>query len=222
VKQVLLNAEIREKTGKSQMTKIRNKGLVPGIICEKGKESISITIDRREFVKLLHKEGENAVINIELKKGEKSKKSTVIIKEIQFNVIKEGILHVDFQSIKLTEKISVHIPLHTQGDAEAPGVKEGGMLEHILRELEIECLPANMPKEIIIDVSNLKINESIHVKDIQLEEGITMLSDPEQIAVLVKFEAAKEVEEEKTEEEGVTPAEPEVIKKGKSEEEAAE
>ena len=129
--------------------------------------------------------------------------------------MKSRVIHIDFQKIKLDEKISVHIPLKTKGDADAPGVKEGGNLEHILREVEVESLPTNIPKEIVVDVSNMKIGDVLHVKDLPIEGDFAIINEPDQVAILVKFEAA-EKEEEPTEEE--PSAEPEVIKKGKTEE----
>lgn len=217
MERIVLNSQVREKTGTSIVKKLRTKGLVPAVVYAREHSPVHITIDRREFVKLLHKEGENAIIDLNIGTEAKPKKKTVIIKEIQYDAIKEGIFHIDFQQIKLTEKIRVHVPLVTKGDADAPGVKEGGILEHILREVEIECLPTNIPKEIVIDVSNLKVGEPICVKDLNIAQGLTVITDKEQIAVMVKFEAEEKLEEEKPEAEEAA-AEPEVIKKGKTEE----
>jgi len=222
VKRVVLNAKPREKTGTSAVKKLRSKGLVPAVVYAREHTPLHITIDRREFVKLLHKEGENAIIDLNVGTESKQKKKTVIIKDIQYDTIKEGIFHIDFQQIKLTEKIRVYVPIVTKGDADAPGVKEGGILEHILREVEVECLPTNIPKEILIDVSNLQVGEPVCVKDLNVDPGLTLITDKEQVAVMVKFEAEEKAEEEKPETEEET-AEPEVIKKGKPEEaEAAE
>ena len=220
MERVVLNAQIREKTGTSIAKKLRAQGLVPAVIYSRGHTPVHVTTDRREFIKLLHKEGENAIIDLTLKKDDKDQKKTVIIKEIQYDTVKEGIFHVDFQQIKLTEKIRVDVPVISKGDADAPGVKEGGLLEHILREIEIECLPTDIPKEITIDVSGLNVGESVQVKDLQVKPGVTVITDPEQIVVMVKFEAEEKIEEEKPEEEAA--AEPEVIKKAKAEEGEAE
>ena len=208
-----LNVKNRQETGTSAAKKLRMQGLAPAVIYAKNEKPEQVSIDQREFIKFLHKHGETAIIS--LKAEGTGKLETVIIKEIQYDTVKSRIIHVDFQRIKLDEKIRVHIPLLTKGDADAPGVKEGGNLEHILREVEVESLPTNIPKEIIVDVSNMKIGDVIHVKELPVPGDIAIINDPEQVAVLVKFEA-EEKAEEKTEEEA--PAEPEVIKKGKAEE----
>ena len=208
-----LNVKNRQETGTSAAKKLRMQGLAPAVIYAKNEKPEQVSIDQREFIKFLHKHGETAIIS--LKTEGTGKLETVIIKEIQYDTVKSRIIHVDFQRIKLDEKIRAHIPLLTKGDADAPGVKEGGNLEHILREVEVESLPTNIPKEIIVDVSNMKIGDVIHVKELPVPGDIAIINDPEQVAVLVKFEA-EEKAEEKTEEEA--PAEPEVIKKGKAEE----
>lgn len=217
MERIVLNAEIREDTGKSVAKRLRNQGLIPGVVYTKGDESIAVKTGYRDFVKLLHKQGENVVIDLKLKKNAKTVNKVVIIKEIQYNSLKEGIFHVDFQQIKLTENIRVQVPLKTKGDADAPGVKEGGTLEHILREVEIECLPTQIPKEIIINVATLNIGDVVYVKDLDIPEEITTITDPEQIAINLKFEAKEEEPtEEKPEEETI--AEPEVTKQKKPEE----
>jgi ribosomal protein L25, Ctc-form len=216
VERVVLHAERREGTGKSAVRKLRTQGLVPAIVYAKHESPVQVMTNRRELVKLLHQQGDKVLIDLNVKSGDATDNKTVIIKEIQYDTIREDILHVDFQQIKLTEKIRVHVPLQTKGDAEAPGVKEGGILEHILRELDIECLPADLPREILVDVSGLQISESIHVKDLHAPEGVTILTDPEQIAVLIKFAAEEKPAEVKPE--GEVAVEPEVIKKKKEEE----
>ncbi|MBU4477725.1 MAG: 50S ribosomal protein L25 [Candidatus Omnitrophica bacterium] len=220
MERVALNAQIRKESGKSIAGKLRRRGLIPAVIYGKNEEPMAIATDRREIVKLLRKQGENVIIDLNVQKDANTVATTVIIKDIQYNILKEEISHIDFQHVKLTEKIRVYVPLTTKGGAAAPGVKEGGVLEHILREIEIEALPTNIPKEIVIDVSGLKIGDAVHVADLKVGEGIEIITDVSQIAVLVKFTAEEKVETvEKTEEETI---EPEVIKKKKAEEEPAE
>ncbi|MCP4649339.1 MAG: 50S ribosomal protein L25 [PVC group bacterium] len=221
MERAVLNAEIRSEAGKSAARKFRGQGLIPGVVYAKDKEPVPVSTNSREFVKLLHKYGENAIIDLKVKKEDKTLDKNVIIKEIQYNTLKGDVLHIDFQQIKLTESIKVNVPLVTKGDADCPGVKEGGILEHILREVEVECLPTQIPHEITIDVAALNINDSIHVKDLVVPEGVKITTEAEKIAVLVKFEAEKIEEEEKPEEEGAA-AEPEVINQKKPEEGSAE
>ena len=218
MERVALNVVTREDLGKSESKRLRVKGQFPAVIYAKNAKPVHVSVDKRAFVKILHKEGENVIIDLNM---EKDKKKTVIIKEIQYDTVKEGIFHVDFQQIKLTDKIKIHVPVVTKGDADAPGVKAGGILEHILREVEIECLPTDIPKEIKVDVTGLNVGEAIHVKDIALPEKVSMLTEGEKIAVLVKYEAEEKPAEEAAEE-TADKTEPEVIKKKKEEEESAE
>ncbi len=213
MEKVTLNVKNRQETGTSAAKKLRLQGIAPAVIYAKNEKPEQVSVDQREFIKFLHKYGETAIITLKIEG--KAKDETVIIKEIQYDTVKSRVLHIDFQRIKLDEKIRVYVPLLTKGDADAPGVKEGGNLEHILREVEVESLPANMPKEIVVDVSNMKVGDVIHVKELPVTKDFVIISDPEQAAVLVKFEAEEKAEEE-TEEEAA--AEPEVIKKGKAEE----
>ncbi|MCG2712583.1 MAG: 50S ribosomal protein L25 [Candidatus Omnitrophica bacterium] len=217
MEKVILNVKSRQETGTSASKKLRMRGIAPAVIYAKNEKPVQVSVDQREFIKFLHKHGETAIISLQTE-GD-SKDETVIIKEIQYDTVKSRVMHIDFQRIKLDEKIRVHIPLVTKGDADAPGVKEGGNLEHILREVEIESLPGNIPKEIAVDVSNMKIGDVIHVKELPVSVGVEILNDPDQAAVLIKFEAEEKAEEKI--EEGA--AEPEIIKKGKTEggEEAA-
>lgn len=217
MEKVILNAKKRSETGTSAAKKLRAQGIAPAVIYAKNEKPEQVSVDQREFIKFLHKHGETAIIS--LKTEGVKKDATVIIKELQFDTVKSRVIHIDFQRIKLDEKIIVHIPVKTKGDADAPGVKEGGNLEHILREVEIESLPTNIPKEILVDVSHLNIGDVIHVKELPIEGDFSIINDPEQAAILVKFEAV-EKEEETTEEEAT--AEPEIIKKGKAEEEGEE
>ena len=216
---VALKAKLRERTGKSVARKLRQEGRIPCIVYAKGMDPINISIDSRECIKLLHKHGTKVVFDVSIESESKPQKHALIIKDIQYNALKEGITHIDFQQIKLDEKIRVKLPLLTKGDEEAVGVKAGGILEHIVRELEVECLGSNMPKEIVVDVTGLGVGQAIHVKEIELPEGITALDDPEKVVVLVKFEVEKEVEAEA--EQAEVSAGPEVIKQKKTEEESS-
>jgi large subunit ribosomal protein L25 len=222
VDKVLLKAKIRQDSGTSAAKKVRAQGMVPAIVYAKKETPVQIGVDQKELIKIIHKHGENAIISLQVEDKGKAKDKTVIIKDIQIDYIKNNVTHIDFQLIKMTERIKVSVPLHTKGDSECPGVKEGGNLEHILHEVEIESLPSNVPKEILVDVTALKIGESIHVGDIKIEGDYKIVDNPDQVAVLVKYET---VAEEKTEEESggeESAAEPEVIKKGKAEEEQGE
>jgi large subunit ribosomal protein L25 len=138
-----------------------------------------------------------------------------LIKEIQREPIRGLILHVDFNEISLTETLKVNVPLAAHG--EAIGVKaDGGTLEHVMWELQVECLPTNIPEKISVEVTNLKIGDAIYVKDIKIPEGVKVLTDPELIAMIVK---PPKVEVPKEEVPGEGAAEPELIRKKKETEE---
>jgi large subunit ribosomal protein L25 len=219
MEKVILKAEVRTETGKRVAKDLRNKGLIPANVYKQGKEALSLQIASDDLWEILHtKAGENVILTLNITGGS-VKDKTVLIKEIQREPIKDGILHVDFNEISLTEALEVNVPLVSRG--EPLGVKaDGGILEHVLRELHIECLPADIPEKIEIDVSALKIGNSIFVKDIKVPAGVRVLNDPELIAMIVKAPKVDLPVAEAAAEGG--PVEPELIRKKKEEEESEE
>lgn len=217
MEKVILKAEVRKDTGKRVAKDLRNSGFVPANVYKSGKAATSLTVSDRELAGILRtKAGENVLITLKISGGESSAKDrTVLIKEIQRHPVRDNILHVDFNEISLTEMLKVDVPLEARG--EPVGVKvDGGLLEHVLRELSVECLPTDIPAKIEVDVSAMKIGDHIFVKDILVPAGIKVLNDPELIALVVK---APKVEAPK-EEVVAGGEEPELIRKKK--EEAAE
>ncbi len=214
MEQIALKANVREGTGKSQAKKLRKQGLVPGVVYHRGEKSVSIAIVEREISKILRSaENENVLINLSVE-GSKKKSRAVIIKEIQQHPVKRSILHVDFNEISLSEKIVVEVEVIGQG--EPAGVKqEGGVLDHPLRVIKIQCLPADIPGHIDVDISGLKLNGSIHVKDLVVSEKIKVLTDPEALLFQVKLPVA-----EKPEDATAVAPELEVIREKKEEEPA--
>ncbi|MEI6863118.1 MAG: 50S ribosomal protein L25 [Candidatus Omnitrophota bacterium] len=212
MEKVILKADVREETGKRVAKDLRNKGLVPANVYKAGKEATSLIVANKELEGTLHtKAGENVLITLKISGGEASSKDrTVLIKEIQRHPVRDNILHVDFNEISLTDVLKVNVPLVARG--EPVGVKvDGGLLEHVLRELSVECLPTDIPAKIEVEVSALKIGEHILVKDIKMPEGVKVLNDLELIALIVKapkVEAAKE-------DEAAGGEEPELIRKKK-------
>jgi large subunit ribosomal protein L25 len=211
-----LKAETRTATGKKVAKDLRGKGLIPANVYKQGKGAVSLQVSNEDFQQILRtKAGENVIITLKVSGAAKDK--TVLIKEIQREPIKDGILHIDFNEISLTEALKVDVPLVSRG--EPVGVKvDGGVLEHVMRELHIECLPTEIPEKIEADVSGLKIGDAIFVKDIKVPGSIKVLNDPELIAMIVK---APKVEVPKEEVVAEGAAEPELIRK-KKEEEASE
>ncbi|MDP3804287.1 MAG: 50S ribosomal protein L25, partial [Candidatus Omnitrophota bacterium] len=172
-------------------------------------------INEKELAQLLKaKAGANVLIGLKID-GDKSKERTVLIKEVQRHPIKTQILHVDFQEISLTDKLTIDVPLVTKGEAEGV-VKEEGVLEHVLWEIKVECLPADIPSKIEVDVTSLKIGDSILVKDIKVPAGVKILNAADQTVVTVKMPYVEKPAEEAAE--AVT--EPELIREKKEKEEA--
>ncbi|MFA5388710.1 MAG: 50S ribosomal protein L25 [Candidatus Omnitrophota bacterium] len=216
---VELKAGIREEKGKEKNKRLRATGLVPGVVYRKGEPSLSLKIDSKSLAKTLHTDaGENVIIKLFVEGDKKKKERIVVIKELQKDPVKDILVHVDLNEISLTETLKVKVPLMAKG--EAIGVKqEGGVLQHVMWEVEVECLPTNIPDKIDADVTNLAIGGTISLKDIPAPEGVKILGDPESIVF--------SVEHVKTVEEAVAaPAaegeasEPELIREKKEKEEA--
>lgn len=222
MEEILLEVEPREEIGKTKIKLLRRKGFIPAVIYAQGKKTETIKIVAREFLRLIHEHrAESTIINLRMKDGsKKAKDRTCLIKEIQYDPVKGDVIHADFNQISLTKAIKVNVALRIMG--EAIGVKvDGGTLERILWELEVECLPTQIPKELEVDVSNLKITDAIHVKDIKAPLGVKILNDPKAILLSVTPPIKEEVPVAPLEAE--EKLEPEVIREKKelpSEEEA--
>jgi large subunit ribosomal protein L25 len=210
----VLPAEIREGIGKGRARKLRAKGLVPAIFYGPRTQSIPLVIDAKELAKTLQTEaGENVLIDLDIRKGDRSERKVVMMKDVQIDPLQGTALHTDFYEVVMDEMITVEVPIHLVGKPE--GTKMGGILEQVRRVIQIQCLPGDIPKRIDVDVSSLKIGDSIHVQEIQMEK-VKILSDAnltiatvvppvveEKVVEEVVAEAAEgaEVEEEKGEEE---------------------
>ena len=213
MEEVILEAELRKDTGRIGVTRLRREGFIPAVIYGEGRSSEAIKLSAHSFLHLLHEQRlENAILTLKIKNAKKAQKKACLIKEIQYHPVHGNILHVDFYEVSLTKAIKVNVPVVTKGEAQ--GVKQdGGSLEHILWEIEVECLPTNIPKQIEVDVTSLKIGDSLHVKDLTIPENVKVLNDPEATVVAVSAPVKEEVAVEAVE--GESPAEPEVIKEKK-------
>ena len=212
-----LTAETRPVTKKTNLKAMRRSGAVPGVVYHKGDPSVSIQLEGKALLSVLHTEaGRNVLIDLKVKDEKTKKQRTVVVKDLQHNPVNGDILHVDFHQISLTERLTVNVPIVEKG--EAPGVKnDGGVLESPLRALHIECLPTEIPEHVEIDISGLKLNDSIHVRDIHLGGSIKILNDADMVIVQVKLPVVEKVEEAVE-----APAEPEVIGAKKEEGEGEE
>jgi large subunit ribosomal protein L25 len=210
-----LNASARADTGKGVARKLRQTGRIPGIIYGHAREPQPLSINTRDFERLLeHISAESTVIELSID----GRPSRTLIREIQRHPFRREFLHVDFQELVAGETVTVYIPLVVVGIS--IGVRQdGGVLDQTLRDLEIEVDPVNMPDHINVDVTNVNIGESIHVRDLTLPAGVTALTDPD--AAIVVVAAPRAVIEAATaapaEGEAAATAEPEVIKAKKPE-----
>ncbi|MBM3255646.1 MAG: 50S ribosomal protein L25 [Candidatus Omnitrophica bacterium] len=213
MEELFLDAEIREGIGRGKVKDVREAGFIPAVVYSEGKQAKALKLSHGQLVRLVHQHRlENAVINLKIKDDAKQKSRSCLIKEVQYNPVNDEIMHVDFNEISLTKVIKVNVPLVAKG--EPAGVKqEGGSLEHILWEIEVECLPTDIPKEIEVDVTSLKIGDSIHIKDITLPDKIKVLHDPETVLLSVAAPIKEEVAAAPVE--GEEKQEPEVIKEKK-------
>ncbi len=203
MEKVSLEAEVREKTGKGSSGRLRRTGYIPAILYGGKEEAQSLIVNTKDLERALSSEaGENVIIS--LKVGDKTR--TVIVKELQTDPVRGDLLHVDLCQISLREKLKASVPIEVRG--EAPGVKEGGILQHRLREIEVECLPTEIPESISVDVSGLGIGDSLHVKDLRVTGDIKILAGGEESVVSIVPPTVEEVAPPTPEE---VVAEPEVI-----------
>lgn len=213
MEEIILDAELRQDLGRSKVKDLRDKGFMPAVVYREGKVSQPIKVSSAGLIRLLHQHRlENAVVNLKIKDDKKSKSRACLIKEIQYHPVSGEIIHVDFYEVSLTQAIKVNVPVLAKGVAS--GVKQdGGSLETVLWEIEVECLPKDIPAEIEVDVTDLKIGDAIHIKDIKAPANVKILNSPDEtvlhIVAPMKEEAAVEPVS------GEEKKEPEVIKEKK-------
>jgi len=212
-KDITIAAEPRSTRGKNEARRLRVSGSVPSVVYGVTESSVAVSVSPKELVKILKsKSGHNTIFNLDIKGVENT---PVMIVDWQLDPIKDSMLHADLRRVDLTKRISVAVPVHTHGDPK--GVKiQGGLHEIITREIEIECLPDDIPEEFIVDVAELMIGQAVRASDIPLTGSMELLSPGDAVishVVSLKAEAAPAEGE-------AGKAEPEVIKKGKKEEAA--
>jgi large subunit ribosomal protein L25 len=217
----ILEAQKREVGNKNSARRVRVGGKIPAVVYGAGKDAAAVAVDPRQVLRILHSEtGHNTIFDLALD----SNRVKAMIVDWQFEPIKGTLLHVDLQRIAMDKKLTVTVPVILKG--EAAGVKqEGGILEQLLREIEIECLPVDIPKSIEVEIGHLTFGVGVRVKDLPHSDKLKFLTDENQMiahitSVKEEVVAAPEAVADAT----ATPAEPEVIKKGKQEagEEGAE
>lgn len=193
MERVKLSATKREGFGKGYNNRLRSQGFIPAIFYGEGEENIPIRVKTKDFIKTLTTEaGENVIIDLEILDGNKKERKTAILKEKQIHPIRREVLHADFYSISLKEKLQIKIPIDLIG--ESPGVKMGGIIEHSIREIKVRCLPTKIPDYIKVDISGLEIGDSIHIIDLEPMEGVEILEDPDQLLLTIIPPKVKEEE----------------------------
>ncbi|HKW97934.1 MAG TPA: 50S ribosomal protein L25 [Bryobacteraceae bacterium] len=219
--EVTVAAEPRASRGKNEARRTRRTGMIPAVVYGAYKDAVSIAVSPRQISQILRsKTGHNTIFNLNIQGGETT---PVMVVDGQYDPIKGDLLHVDLKRIDLKKRIRVSVPVITHGDP--VGVKQqGGLLEIVTREIEIECLPNEIPEHFTIDVSELMIGQSKRASDIALAGSLKLMSHSDAVVahvVAIKVEAEPTPAEAAVPEAEAAPAEPEVIKKGKKEEEGA-
>ena len=180
----VLTAEMREGIGKEKAKKLRAKGQIPAIFYGPRSQTIPLVIDSKELSKALQTEaGENVLIDLDIRKGAQSDRKVVMLKDIQIDPLQRITLHTDFYEVAMDERVTVEVPVHLVGKPE--GTKMGGILEQVRRMIEVQCFPGDIPKSVDIDVSLLKIGDSIHIQDIHVEKAKILFDTNFTIATVV-------------------------------------
>ena len=200
-----LAVEPREGTGKGFSRRLRAAGRVPAVVYGHGKESVSLTLDAGVLEAMLRKSHAGMNTLIELEGDAKVKGRTVLVKELQRDPVLGFVIHADLFEIDTTERISVSVPIHLTGIAE--GVTMGGLIDHVLREIELDCLPNAIPDGFTVDVTRLVMGEAIHVSDLDVPDGVHIRTHAELPVVSVVAPTVEEEPEVEEVEEGVAETE---------------
>ena len=210
-----LHAQVREEKGKGPAAKFRREGLLPCILYGSEIDAMPLTVKASELDRIIREGGPNALIKVKVDNQE----YITLVREVQSHPVTKDYLHADLQSISLKEKLQILVPLQIVG--EAPGVEMGGVLQQQLREVEVECLPTDIPEVVDVDISSLGFGETLTVADLSVGEGIEIITDMDTVVVSI---VAPQVEEEPAEEdeaveaEGAAPQEPERVEEEEDEE----
>jgi large subunit ribosomal protein L25 len=192
VERVTLKAQVRDGVGKGAARSLRRAGAIPGIVYGRGRDPRPVAVEGRALAAALHTHaGLNVLIDLDLG-GASGEPTVVMVREVQRDIFRHQPIHVDFHAISLTERLEAHVPIVLRGTAK--GVAEGGVVEHILRDVLVECLPTQIPEQFELDVTELVVGRSLHASDLTVPEGVTLLTPPEDVIVTVV--APRVIEEE--------------------------
>jgi len=222
MEKIAMTAQVREKAGKGIARGLRRSNMVPAVLYSHGK-SMPITMVNKDVTKVLNTEGgEHALINLTLQGVKDAAERMALIKDYQLDPINGKLLHVDLMEIAMNEKVKIQVAVHIVGNS--IGVKEGGIFQYGQRHLEVECLPMQIPDNIEVNISALKVNESLHVRDIKAPEGVKILTEGDNTVATIQppiSDAKLEAMLTATAPVVAEGAEPELVKKPKKEGEAA-
>ena len=218
-KDITVAAEVRMSRGKNEARRLRAGGKIPAVVYGSARDTVVVSVSPKEIGRILHSgTGHNTIFDLDIQEGETT---AVMIVDWQLDPTKDSLLHVDLKRIDLSRRLRLSIPVHTYGDPK--GVKQqGGLLEIVTREIEVECLPDDIPEHLTLDVGELMMGQNRRASEVPLTGSMTLLSPPD--AVIAHVIELRHVEETPAVAAEAAPvvAEPEVIKKGKKEEEATE
>ena len=188
----VLTGKIREPNGKSAARKLRTDECIPAVVYGLN-DNVSLSVNPKELSKLIEAKGRNVLIELKVD-GDKAENRNVVLQEFQTHPLKPGWVHIDFLEIDVTKKIKAKIPVILIGVS--PGEKQGGHVNHIIRALEIESLPKDIPEKIEVQMGEIELNQMIHVSDLNLGESVSIIDDPNDVVVNVHLEKVKEEKSE--------------------------
>lgn len=217
-----IEVQSRDRVGSRAARRLRREGLIPAVVYGGDRDTVPIQVDRRALLDLIKEAGsENAVFVLKLA-GTKGKKRHCMVRDLEVNPLTREIVHVDFIRIDMKRKVVVEVPVEVMG--EPVGVtQDGGILDHITREVEVECLPGDIPNHLEVDVSELHIGQNVTIGDVPLPDGVELTDDPDRVVASVVVPRIEEEPEE--EEEMLLEAEmeePELVGREKEEGEEGE
>lgn len=181
----IIEARTRTMTGKGAAKRLRREGRLPAVMYDNTGKAVLLDLNAKDFAKLYGTITESTLIDVKI---DGSKDAIAFIKDAQYNIITDTVTHVDFYEVEAGKKIRTKIPVRLTGSPE--GVRTGGILEAGTEELDVECLPKNLPPRVVVDVSDLQLNHSIHVKDVVVPEGVKVLTDPHLTIATLKYAKA--------------------------------
>lgn len=177
-----IEARTRTLTGKGAAKRLRREGRLPAVMYDNAGKAVLLDLDDKDFAKLYGTITESTLIDVKI---DGSRDAIAFVKDAQYNIIIDKVTHVDFYEVEAGKKIRTKIPVRLTGSPE--GVRLGGILEPGTEELDVECLPKDLPPRVVVDVTDLQINHSIHVKDVVVPEGVKVLTDPHLTVATLKY-----------------------------------